>query len=286
MQPAAPSVKDVVLVGAGHSHVQVLRRFGMRPEPGLRLTVIAREVHTPYSGMLPGHVAGVYSWEELHVDVARLARFADARLVASEVTGLDLADKRVRLADRPALRYDILSLNTGGVPGGDLPDLPNVTPVKPIGRFPAPVERGVRGTAPALDAAIAGGRRTGQRGACPGHAGAVPGHGTMRTGDGGRRTADGARAGGAAPAGANSLERRGRRRHGLPRDDRGQRAGLGGGRTRLGPTSTSSGLPVSRRSGGSAPVASRPTQGGSWRSMRRCGPRRIRMCSRPATRRP
>ena len=131
----APAVKDIVLVGAGHSHVQVLRRFGMRPEPGLRLTVIAREVHTPYSGMLPGHVAGTYAWADIHIDVARLARFADARLIAAEVSGFDLAEGRVHMSGRPPLRYDILSINTGGVPGGGLPEVPYVTPVKPIGRF-------------------------------------------------------------------------------------------------------------------------------------------------------
>jgi len=85
--------------------------------------------------MLPGHVAGRYDRDEMHIAVARPARFADARLIPSEVTGLDLDARRVVMGDRPPLRYDILSLNTGGVPGAGYAARDCVTPVKPIGRF-------------------------------------------------------------------------------------------------------------------------------------------------------
>ena len=130
----APALRDIVLLGGGHANVQVLKRFGMRPEPGVRLTIVAREPHSPYSGMLPGLVAGVYAWDDIHIDLVRLAAFADARFIAAEATGLDPEQRQVTFDARPPLRYDVLAINTGGVPGEDFASS-FVTPVKPIGRF-------------------------------------------------------------------------------------------------------------------------------------------------------
>ena len=49
------------------------RQFGERPLPDARLTLVGRDVKTPYSGMIPGFVAGHYSFEECHIDLARSA---------------------------------------------------------------------------------------------------------------------------------------------------------------------------------------------------------------------
>ena len=142
---AAVPIRDIVLLGGGHAHVQVLKRFGMRPAAGARLAIVAREPHSPYSGMLPGFVAGIYEYDDVHIDLARLAAFADARFVAAEATGLDVANQCLTFDDRPPLRYDVLSINTGGVPEssaallrGEAPPAPPgafATPVKPIGAF-------------------------------------------------------------------------------------------------------------------------------------------------------
>ncbi len=132
-----PIVKDIVLIGGGHTHVAVLRRFGMKPIPGVRLTLVSPDPYTPYSGMLPGFIAGHYSFDDIHIDLAVLARFAGARLFVDEVTGIVLDAKLVNCANRPAIPYDLVSINAGSTPNtADIPGAAEHTvPVKPISRF-------------------------------------------------------------------------------------------------------------------------------------------------------
>ena len=138
MRPNDPAVlRDIVLIGGGHSHVGVLRSFAMKPMAGVRVTLICNDPDTPYSGMLPGYVAGHYSFDDVHIDLSRLASFAGARFIAAEVTGIDRSARRVELRGRPSLPYDVVSVNIGSTPQmGRVPGAADhAIPVKPIVHF-------------------------------------------------------------------------------------------------------------------------------------------------------
>ena len=160
---STPIVRDLVLVGGGHSHVTVLRRFGMQPMAGVRLTLISRDAHAPYSGMLPGLIAGHYEFDDAHIDLGPLAAFAGARFLHDEVVGLDRDSGRVLCRDHPPVSYDVLSINIGSSPR--LSDVRGaaeaVVPVKPIDGFAVKWQR-VRSRLldrrePAVVAAVGGG---------------------------------------------------------------------------------------------------------------------------------
>lgn len=132
MRPRGPIETDILLLGAGHAHVEVLRRFAMRPEPGVRLTLIGREPETPYSGMLPGVIRGDYEPRQAHIDLAPLAAAAGARVILGEAVSIQLEARTVTVPGRPEVPFDLLSINVGGEP--EAPEGGGIA-VKPIGRF-------------------------------------------------------------------------------------------------------------------------------------------------------
>ncbi|RQW29005.1 FAD-dependent oxidoreductase [Rhodobacteraceae bacterium CH30] len=108
-------MKKLLLTGGGHSHLFVLEALIRQPRPDVEITLLTRDVLAPYSGMLPGFVAGAYTREEIHIDLAPLCQAAGVRLIHDTATALDLA-KRTLHTSKLALEFDLLSLDIGSSP--------------------------------------------------------------------------------------------------------------------------------------------------------------------------
>ena len=134
-----PYTKDLVLIGGGHSHALVLRKWGMMPLAGCRLTVINPGPTAPYSGMLPGFVAGHYTRQELNIDLVKLTRFAGARMIDGAAEAMDLDAKTITVAGRPPIAYDVAAVDIGITSA--MPRLKGFAdhgvPAKPLGQFAA-----------------------------------------------------------------------------------------------------------------------------------------------------
>ncbi len=115
-----PIEKTVVLVGAGNAHLVFVRRWMMRPLPGVAVTLVNEAPTVPYSAMVPAHIGGEYPLDEITIDLVRLCQSAKVRLVVERATGINPTGRRVLFTNRSPLFYDVLSLGLGSLPA--LPD--------------------------------------------------------------------------------------------------------------------------------------------------------------------
>ena len=130
------SERDLVLVGGGHAHALLIRMLAMKPLPDVRVTLVSESRLTPYSGMLPGLVAGHYRPDDVHIDLNHLCRWAGVRFIQGRVSGLDPDRKRLDIEHQPPLGYDKVSFDTGSTPNLAIPGARRFAfGVKPVSHF-------------------------------------------------------------------------------------------------------------------------------------------------------
>jgi selenide,water dikinase len=111
-----PIEHRVILVGAGNAHLVFVRRWKMRPLPGVAVTLVNAGPTIPYSAMVPGHIAGEYTEDDVTIDLVAFCAAAGVRLITEPVAGIDPASRQIHFESRPPLGYEILSLGIGSVP--------------------------------------------------------------------------------------------------------------------------------------------------------------------------
>lgn len=141
-QQVSGSIPDVgsssirlVLVGAGHAHLEILRRQALTPHPRLALTLVAGGDAHHYSGMVPGYLQGTYGEAEIAFPLAPLVARAGGEFIQGVATGIDVAARQVRVEGAAAVGYDLVSFNVGSRARGTTEGVRrHAASVKPIGR--------------------------------------------------------------------------------------------------------------------------------------------------------
>ena len=126
-------MKRLLLVGAGHAHAQVLKDWITAPVPGVDLIVVSPSALAPYSGMVPGWLAGSYRYEDICIDIEVLAAAAGAHFIEGVLASLDPEQHRAHLAGGMVLEYDVLSLNVGSTLNPPAVKGTHVLPLRPLG---------------------------------------------------------------------------------------------------------------------------------------------------------
>jgi selenide, water dikinase len=127
---------ELVLVGGGHSHALVLAQLAKQALPAGRVMLISKDAMTPYSGMLPGVVAGHYTVKDAHIDLRSLCAKAGVQFIHDAVVALDVRSQTLVLAGGARVNYQVLSVNIGSTPDMSAPGAQDhAVAVKPISNF-------------------------------------------------------------------------------------------------------------------------------------------------------
>lgn len=107
------NVKEVLLLGSGHANIQVLHHLATLDRSTFHLTLISESWLSPYSGMIPSYLAGVYEFNELQFDLSQICHRLGHDFVKATVSSINGTEKRVVTSDGKKWPYDICSINLG-----------------------------------------------------------------------------------------------------------------------------------------------------------------------------
>lgn len=114
-----PPPRQIVLLGAGHTHLQILKWWRRRPVPGTELTLVSAFDHAAYSAMLPSTLATLYRPDEMLIDLPKLCHFCGVRLVVDRANRLEPESRTIEFAHQPTMTFDLASVDIGSVPASE-----------------------------------------------------------------------------------------------------------------------------------------------------------------------
>ena len=130
--------KKLVLIGGGHTHVLLIHALAIKPIHGVDVILISEKKLTPYSGMLPGYVAGYYSLAQTNIDLQRLCKTANVEWIEKRVVDIDTVSQKIVSVNEETIHFDKLSIDIGSTPDQSIKGANEFAlGVKPIAGFQA-----------------------------------------------------------------------------------------------------------------------------------------------------
>lgn len=137
---SSDTASHVLVVGGGHASIPVIERARAWTRLGWQVTLLSESSSLLYSGMVPEMLGGVYTPDEVRIDLEWLCEGADVRFVKGHAVRLDPATRTVTDAAGAMHTADLVALDVGVRTAG-LENAEGVVPTKPFTRMEALARR-------------------------------------------------------------------------------------------------------------------------------------------------
>ncbi|MGN7308696.1 FAD-dependent oxidoreductase, partial [Bacillus subtilis] len=130
--------RKLLLVGGGHTHLHILKKLQQNRIPNVEVTLLSPSPVQYYSGMLSGFVEGLYTEEQIRVNLRMLCEGAGVSFIQDRAASVDPINQTVVTdRERRMLPYDVVSFDIGSeVAATDIPDAKTFSiRVKPMELF-------------------------------------------------------------------------------------------------------------------------------------------------------
>ncbi|UZJ43244.1 FAD-dependent oxidoreductase [Marinimicrobium sp. C6131] len=106
-------MRTLLLAGGGLTHALYLANARHLLPDDVRVVLLSPERFVPFSGMLPGLIAGRLRFRDCHIDLGQLCRATHTELLFGRLASLDPEQRQARLDNGDLVDFDLLSINTG-----------------------------------------------------------------------------------------------------------------------------------------------------------------------------
>ncbi len=134
-------MRTLVLVGGGHAHLHCLEQVYSDPQENLHVVLISPSQYQYYSGMFSGFTEGIYSLEDIRIDLAKLCKKIGCSFIEDTIVAIDAHARTLKGADGELYNYDLVSFDIGSRSAIPEDMKEQVSLIKPNYRFPEKLQR-------------------------------------------------------------------------------------------------------------------------------------------------
>lgn len=136
-------MKKLLLVGAGHAHLYILKQLQRSQLPDVDVTLLNPFEHQYISEMFSWYAEGLYELDDIRIDISRLVDGAGIPWVQEAAVSIDPDQKVVLTDEGKVLAYDAVSFDIGSLTAetGLTGVLEHAETIRPNARFPNAIDR-------------------------------------------------------------------------------------------------------------------------------------------------